>query len=569
MKVLFTLLFLVFLLPSSVPAQGLVIRDVNVIQTDKGEVKAGQYVWIENGLIKKTGPDRKWKTQDGTEELNASGQYLMPGLIDGHVHYFQSGGLYTRPDVIDLRQLRSYDTERQWLRDNAEDLFKRYLAAGITHTCDVGGPMSNFELREEAKGKLAPELLVTGPLISSYQPEEFRIDDPPIVLCETAEEARALVRKQLPLQPDFIKIWFIVRRGEKPSDHLEVVKATIEESHAAGIPVAVHATQLETARLAVQNGCDILVHSVDDQLVDEEFTQLLVERGVSYIPTLIVSGKYDQVLTQKLAITEADLALANPFVLGSLMDLRHIDEAEIPGWVKRLQASPSNWQAVVRLKQQNLKTLYEAGVNVVSGTDAGNIGTLHASSYFEELAKMAESGLSPGQVLKASTYNPGRMLERQIGLVSEGYEASLLLLSQNPLEDLKALRSLHTVIHQGQITKTDSLLPTEPVVLAQRQLNAYNLRNLDAFVECYHPEVKIYHYPDQLSSTGREAMRKNYGPMFERTPDLHCELVNRLVIGNQVVDKEKLTGFPGRSFFYAAAIYTVENGLITEVRFMR
>lgn len=570
MKVISILFFSLFLaLHTSLPAQALLIRHANIVQTDIGKILEDQFVLVRDGKILQVGPDKKWKGKMAVEELDVQGQYLMPGLIDGHVHYFQSGGLYARPDAMDLRSVRPYETEVQWIKEQAPDLFRRYLAAGITTTCDVGGPMTNYDLKEWATTLPAPDLFVTGPLISSYQPEAFQIDDPPIILCQSPEQARELVRQQLSRKPDFIKIWYIVQRGEKPEEHLPMVRAAIEESHAHNIPVAVHATQLETARLAVEAGCDILVHSVDDQPVDDDFVQSLVDKQVSYMPTLMVSRQYSEVFSQQLEITDIDLELANPFTLGSLLDLQHLDPALIPDWMQRMQQSPLGPDNRLATMQANLKVLYDAGVNVVTGTDAGNIGTLHASSYFEEIAKMQGAGLSPAQVLKASTVNGGKMLRRSLGLVAEGYEANLLLLTKNPLEDLSHLRTLQTILHQGRLIQADTLLARDPVVLAQRQLNAYNLRNLEAFVACYHPEVKIYNYPDQLQSTGREAMRTGYGPMFENTPKLHCEVVNRLVIGNQVVDKERLTGFSGRDFFYAAAIYTVENGLITEVRFMR
>lgn len=570
MKVqIFVIWFSLFSFPFLSVGQTLVIRHANVVQTDAGTVAEDQYILIEDGVIQQTGKDKKWKNKQEIEEWDAKGQFVMPGLIDGHVHYFQSGGLYARPDAIDLQALRPYEEEVQWIKDQAPDLWRRYLAAGITQTCDVGGPMTNFELREQATKTVAPELFVTGPLISSYQPEAFQIDDPPIILCESPEEARELVRKQVPLKPDFIKIWYIVFRNQSPEEHYDMIQAAIEESHKHGIPVAVHATQLETARLAVKAGCDMLVHSVDDQAVDDAFVQLLLENEVSYIPTLMVSRQYSEVFSQNLDISDIDLELANPFTLGSLLDLKHIGPDHLPDYIKMTIGRELGEDTELALMQQNLKKLYEAGVNIVTGTDAGNIGTLHASSYFEELEKMQGAGLSPAEILKASTFNGGKMLKRQIGLIAAGYEASLLLLAQNPLEDLAHLRSLNHLLHKGQKIDADSLLPQTPEILAQRQLNAYNLRRLDAFVDCYHPEVKIYNYPGQLQSTGKEAMREGYGPMFENTPNLHCELVNRIVIGKQVVDKEKITGFAPGQYFFAAAIYIIENGLITEVRFMR
>ena len=92
----------------------------------------------------------------------------MPGYIDAHVHFFQSGGLYTRPDAFDLREVVPYEQEIANLQANLDDTFRRTLRSGITSVVDVGGPMANFEVRERAaKTKLAPRVFVAGPLVST------------------------------------------------------------------------------------------------------------------------------------------------------------------------------------------------------------------------------------------------------------------------------------------------------------------------------------------------------------------------------------------------------------------
>ncbi|MEO1218596.1 MAG: nuclear transport factor 2 family protein [Bacteroidota bacterium] len=219
---------------------------------------------------------------------------------------------------------------------------------------------------------------------------------------------------------------------------------------------------------------------------------------------------------------------------------------------------------------RNLRTLWDKGVNIVVGTDAGNIGTLHASSYFEELRAMKRAGLTNAEILKAATVNGGTMLEdEKQGKIAISHPANLVLLSANPLEDLGTLSSPEKVILRGKSFVPKELLDNSPEALAQRQLNAYNARDIEAFLACYHQDVKIYSYPDQLMYQGKDKMRPGYSGMFENTPNLHCELVNRIVMGNVVVDQEKVTGFSNGRVIKAAAIYTVVDGLITEVRFVQ
>lgn len=113
--------------------------------------------------------------------------------------------------------------------------------------------------------------------------------------------------------------------------------------------------------------------------------------------------------------------------------------------------------------------------------------------------------------------------------------------------------------------KAESSLPEK---LAQEQLDAYNARDIEAFLKPYSKDVEVYTFPNQLNYKGLDKMRERYGKMFANTPDLHCELVKRMVMGNTVIDQEKVTGFPGRDFLEAIAIYKIEDGKIAKVYFV-
>ncbi|WP_116109080.1 nuclear transport factor 2 family protein [Lewinella sp. IMCC34191] len=109
----------------------------------------------------------------------------------------------------------------------------------------------------------------------------------------------------------------------------------------------------------------------------------------------------------------------------------------------------------------------------------------------------------------------------------------------------------------------------EVVTPVQTQLDAYNTGNLELFLSAYADTVRVYNYPDELRAQGKESMRESYGGMFSELPDLQCRLVNRMVMGNKVIDHESVVFTVGEDPVEVIAIYTVENGLITEVRFMR
>ena len=108
-----------------------------------------------------------------------------------------------------------------------------------------------------------------------------------------------------------------------------------------------------------------------------------------------------------------------------------------------------------------------------------------------------------------------------------------------------------------------------PEQLAQQQLDAYNSGNIEDFLKAYSEDVRVFTFPNTPSFSGKEKMRKIYGPMFKRTPDLHCKLIKRIVQGNTVIDHEEITGLPNGQTIYAIAIYKIVNNKISEIYFIQ
>ena len=563
-------------LTSIIPAQDVsslkVIVGATLVNTDGTKPIKNAVILVENSKIAKVGTAKKVKIPKGAEIINAEGKWIIPGLVDAHIHFFQSAGLYTRPDVIDLRKFVAYEEEElAQIRENLPDTFARYMRCGITSIVDVGGPFWNYDVRELAqKTKLAPRVVVAGPLISTYQPEALTTGDPPIIKVKSVEEAQNLVRRQIEKKTDFIKIWYIVRSGQKPEDHLPLVKATIQESHKHGLRVIVHATQLETARTAVKAGADILAHIVTDKEVDEEFIKLLKDNNVILTPTLVVFEGYGEVLSQQVELSAPEFEYANPYIISTFFDLRELPEEAIP---QRVLERIKNPQPIspnpVVLK--NLKLLQDGGVTIAAGTDAGNIGTLHGPSIFREFELMAEAGLSPLQILTAATINGAKVTgwQKKLGTIEAGKLADMVILNSDPLLDIRNTSDIHLVIKDGMIFEPAQIIRKKPEDIVQQQVNAYNARDIEAFLATCSPRIKIFDHPDNLLWSGLEEMRKAYMRRFESAPHLHCEIVNRIVLGNFVIDREKITGLPDDQVINTVVIYEVQEGLIQQAWFLR
>jgi imidazolonepropionase-like amidohydrolase len=439
------------------------IVGATVVHPERKAAEAREFdrtILIERDRILAIGPSQSTAIPPNARIIDGKGRWVIPGLIDSHVHFFQSGNLYTRPDVADFNGWMPYAREVARNTARLETTFKIWLASGVTGVVDIGGPFWNFEVRAlAARSAAAPEVAVAGPLISSVSRPSLDLGDPPIIQVNTPQEARALVARELAYKPDYIKVWFIFREGDDLPRQEAIVRATAEAAHRAGVRLAVHATELATAKAALRAGADFLVHSVEDLPVDEEFLALARKNRVLYCPTLFVYQGYGFALSNTWRPTAEESRLADPQILGMMSDLDRIPAELVPERVKaRLQKSPPIQTPLVAM--QNLRRVMDEGITVVLGTDAGNIGTLHGPSVFREARLMQAAGLSPLEVLRSATFDGARALgrEQDMGIIAPGKLADLVILGADPLADSANLAAVRQIVRRGSVFDPDELI---------------------------------------------------------------------------------------------------------------
>ncbi len=115
------------------------------------------------------------------------------------------------------------------------------------------------------------------------------------------------------------------------------------------------------------------------------------------------------------------------------------------------------------------------------------------------------------------------------------------------------------------MTSTNDISNAEALI--NQQLEAYNNRDIDAFMRVFAEDIRVYTFPNTLISEGSDTMREHYGAMFETVTDLHAEITKRMVLGNTVIDEEKVTRNGG--VIFAIAIYEIENGKVSKVTFIK
>jgi len=465
MKFRFALVIAVLLFAAALRAERMSLVGGTVINPADGKVLPNATVVIDGNKIERVAIGKQEAASLG-KQIDCVGKFILPGYIDTHVHFFQSGDLFTRPDGTDLNSVRPYKDEVAWVKGHVNDVFARYLRSGITSVVDVGGPFWNFEVRKTANATAkAPRVAVAGPLISSVSREKLDLGDPPIVKIDTPDQAREFVRKLAEQKPDLVKIWYIVDKDHPVEGFRPIVRATIEESHAHKIRVAVHATELETARAAVEEGADVLVHSVTDNPVDDAFVKLLKDRHTILCPTLVVFERYGRTFSHQLNLKPEEKAWGNPEVIASL-DVTKIPPDKLPQRIKDALADPKS--ALERIKKTydaalpNLKRLEDAGITIAAGTDAGNIGTIHGPALFREFQLMKEAGLTPMQILRCATANAAKLFGgdtgAHIGKIENGYFADLVILNSNPADDIAHASDIAMVIKNGVVYPANSIL---------------------------------------------------------------------------------------------------------------
>jgi imidazolonepropionase-like amidohydrolase len=532
---------------------------------------ADAVVVVDGDRIAAVGPRDQVTIPDDAEIIDVSGRFVVPGLVDPHIHFFQSGGLYTRPDIVDLRDVRSYESEQAGIQARMDDTFRRYLASGVTAVVDVGGPMWNFDVRDQAReSEFAPRVAVAGPLISTVDRPQLDLGDPPIIRAESRRHATKLVRGQLKRKPDLIKVWFILPESGDPTENLPILKTVIRQAHRKKKRVAVHATQLRTAQVAVDAGADILVHSIDDEPVDEDFIRAMKKGDVLLTTTLVVYEGYGEVLGRDVKLLDIERRLGDPAVIASWGELETpVVSDHVPA--EKSAARVEKMLARREITHANLRALMDAGVAVHPGTDAGNIGTVHGPSVHREFQLWIEAGMTPEQTLIGATREAARVFaaEPEFGTVEPGKLADLLVLDADPLADVANLQAIHRVVLGGRVLDPEEILPPGAEAVVQRQVEAYNARDIDAFLSFYSDDVVIERAPGgKVLHGSRESMRKGYQALFDASPELHCHILQRTVSGDVVIDHEFVTGARGGDAIRAVAVYEVADGKIRRVIFL-
>lgn len=461
-------------LAQSQDADPVVLSGATVINGDYWIERAS--IVVRNGRIECVGEPEACEYPDAAEIIDLDGQFITPGLVDAHVHFAQTGWLDGRPDGLQAPEVYPYAETVGELRRDPDRWHDAYLCTGITAVYDVGGQAwtvtgehaTDTDRPDRAHVRAAGPLITHASARNQFFLGERAADQPLFLPMESIDGVREQVRYLQGIGAGAVKVWYLAPRPaqrERLDALLMEIGAAADE---AGLPMIVHATSLREAKLALRAGARMLVHSVSDQPVDGEFLELLTRNEAVYVPTLQAGPNWSRALASIAfgaaapiddpngCVDDAIRARINsPEVLQA-----NLNPALTPAWAYRsLEANG----AEIALMQRNLIAVYEAGGRIATATDAGNPMTLHGPSIYREMEMMQAAGLNPQAVIEMSTRGGAIAMGRQdeFGQIEEGMVADLIILSQDPRQDVRNFRSLTHVMRAGVLRAQFELRVTE------------------------------------------------------------------------------------------------------------
>jgi imidazolonepropionase-like amidohydrolase len=407
-----------------------------IIGDETPPIERGTLV-IEDGRITAVGASGRVTMPAGATRIDLAGRTVMPALVNAHVHIGYEG-------------FGSWGAEN-YSAQNVLDHLRRQAYYGVAATQTVGSSPTDSALafmRDQQAGRFAPAsrfLFVPGMAPPGGGPDAILIRGTRVLKAvtesSTSDEARAAVRGMAAVGLRHVKFWVDDRRGTYPKMPPEVYLAVIDEAHRLGMIVHAHAIQMADQKAVIRAGADVLVHTVLIEPIDDELVALLREKRPYW--TTVVG------LSDRSEACNRDPFVDQSYPAPVLEEIRHKD------------CGPPSPAAAVRERHwlTNLPRYVAGGARLVLGTDAG-IDARHAFGWADhhELSRWVQAGLTPAEAIIAATSRPAALLGlADLGTLTPGKSADLLVLTANPLEDIAHTRRIDRVYLRGTLLDRDAM----------------------------------------------------------------------------------------------------------------
>jgi imidazolonepropionase-like amidohydrolase len=452
--------------PPAAPIVPIAITHVTVINPGTSSVQANRTVVITGDRITSVSDAAKVPPPSNARVIDATGAYLIPGLWDMHVH----------------------SAFGDWFPGGGDIILPLFVANGITSVRDMGGDvpvLMGWRKGIAAGHVIGPRMVISGPMLDGYLPSG-KLRFPSSIAVNTPADAVAAVDSLKKQGVDFIKVQSEISR--------DAYLAAAAEAHKQGLPIVGHVPDRVRMREVVEAGQKSVEHLMG------------IFEGCSTEEDKIVQGKGNL----KLLLTTQDQKRCDALIQllaqhqtwqvptlawqrgGEFLDQRDLKHQPLDKYV------PAYWRDVtwrrftdemmpdllhdpLALRKEyfarNLQTvgaMHRAGVPFLAGTDtAPGVYIMPGFSLHDELANFVEAGFTPMESLQTATSNPAKFLgmEASMGSVEPGKIADLVLLSANPLVDIRNTRKINAVMTNGRLFDRAALdrVLTDVEAAAKRQ----------------------------------------------------------------------------------------------------
>jgi imidazolonepropionase-like amidohydrolase len=395
----------------SAAAQVTVLRGATLIDGNGAAPQSNVTIVIDNGRLRDIGRDVA--TPPGATVVDVTGKFVVPGIINAHGHV---GPAPRDPQL------------------------RRYALYGVTTTTSMAADPDDiveFKAKQKA-GDLRGARILTVKYRFTTLPGNGND-------YKTPEAARQHVDEIAKNGADFIKVWLDAQGGRIPKLSREYVAAVLDQARKHGKLTMAHIVELADARMAVDEGVNILVHNVRDQDIPADFLATLKARNVSVISTLA----REEGMFRAAGGTPDD-----PFFTKGLTPEQRNNLAKK---LEALAKDPERDASMRAFEQDkvNVKRLWDAGIRFGFGTDSGGASERYFVQGFYEHRQMdllLQAGLTPMQVIQSFSKNNSEMLgiDKDFGTLAKGKAADLLVLTKNPLDDIANMRTFEAVYLGGK-----------------------------------------------------------------------------------------------------------------------
>lgn len=387
------------------------IVGAQIVDISGNQILEGKDVHVENhhivAIVDAAGDTSDWP------KLDAAGNFLLPGLIDVHTHLQSPIRSILAP--FDFRFF--LDT----LFADCAPQRRAYLESGITSVRDDGGSAAKaFHLRAalQQHALLGPRLFVVGRLVTSphghpvstiWTPQLSR--DGAILASDSSSLLSGLEKNYAAGPPDAVKFIYGTIGIAKERLRADLLEQGVAWTKKRGLISVVHSETTEEVTEAARAGATGIEHVGSIETLPDDLVHLLVEKRPFVDPT---SGEFD-----------------------TAMQLRNVNDADLA--------------RLLREKYQFIRRLNEAGLRLTVGTDAPLVP--YGTGVHDELAQYGKAGFSPAEILRFVTLNNADYLGKadSLGQIAPGFLADLVLVRDNPLQDIATLRKPVWVMLDGQI----------------------------------------------------------------------------------------------------------------------